>query len=54
MGCCFSRVGAVKVQQEGIRVLGAWYMHELLAGYVGEAVLIRYDPQVNVSCRVEL
>lgn len=33
-----------KVHQEGIRLLGAWYMHELLAGYVGEAVMIRYDP----------
>ncbi|GCE07764.1 transposase [Dictyobacter aurantiacus] len=33
------------VHQEGIVLQGAWYMHELLAGYVGEAVMIRYDPR---------
>lgn len=33
-----------KVHQEGIRLRGGWYMHELLAGCVGEGVLIRYDP----------
>jgi putative transposase len=33
-----------KVHQEGIRLRGAWYRHELLAGYVGEGVMVRYDP----------
>lgn len=33
-----------KVHQEGIRFLGAWYMHALLADSVGDAVIIRYDP----------
>jgi hypothetical protein len=33
-----------KVHQEGIRLQGAWYRHELLAGYVGEGVMVRYDP----------
>ena len=37
------------VHQEGVTLLGAWYMHPLLAGCVGCAVVIRYDPQVNAS-----
>jgi putative transposase len=32
------------VYPEGIRYKGAWYMHSLLAGYVREGVIIRYDP----------
>src|SRR5262249_44351141 len=32
------------VHQEGVTLLGAWYIHPLLAGYVGDAVIIRYDP----------
>jgi putative transposase len=32
------------VHQEGITLLSAWYMHPLLAGHVGDAVIIRYDP----------
>ncbi|GHO82476.1 hypothetical protein KSZ_04820 [Dictyobacter formicarum] len=42
-----------KVHQEGIRFEGAWYQHALLGDSVGEAVTIRYDPQVNVSGQAE-
>ncbi|BCL84704.1 DDE-type integrase/transposase/recombinase [Ktedonobacteria bacterium brp13] len=40
------------VHQEGITLLGAWYMHELLAGHVKEAVIIRYDPMDLGTIRV--
>lgn len=40
------------VHQEGITFKGAWYMHELLAGHVREAVSIRYDPMDLASIRV--
>lgn len=40
------------VHQEGITLLGGWYMHELLAGYVKEAVIIRYDPMYLATIRV--
>jgi putative transposase len=41
-----------KVHQEGIRFLGAWYMHALLADSVGDAVIIRYDPTNLATIRV--
>jgi putative transposase len=40
------------VHQEGITFKGAWYMHELLAGHVKEAVIIRYDPMDLATIRV--
>lgn len=41
-----------KVHQEGIRFLGTWYMHALLADFVGDAVIIRYDPTNLATIRV--
>jgi putative transposase len=41
-----------KVHQEGIRLLGSWYMHALLGDYVGDSVLIRYDPTNLATIRV--
>ena len=41
-----------KVHQEGITFQSAWYLHPLLAEYVGEAVTIRYDPMNLASIRV--
>lgn len=40
------------VHQEGITLRGAWYMHPLLAGHIGEVVIIRYDPMDLETIRV--
>jgi len=40
------------VHQEGITLQGGWYMDLLLAGYVGDTVIIRYDPQDLAEIRV--
>jgi putative transposase len=40
-----------RVQQDGIRFQGYRYLDPTLAGYIKEDVVIRYDPQVNASCR---
>ncbi len=41
-----------RVQQEGISFEGYWYIHTTLAAYVGEPVVIRYDPADMAEIRV--
>lgn len=41
-----------RVQQDGIRFQGLRYMDLNLAAYVGEEVIIRYDPRGMAEIRV--
>ena len=42
-----------RVQQSGIAFEGYTYLDPTLSAYVGEEVMMRYDPQVSMSCRAE-
>ena len=41
-----------RVQQDGIRFMGMRYIDPTLAAYVGEEVLLRYDPRDMAEIRV--
>src|SRR5262249_60101298 len=41
-----------KIQRDGLRLLGYRYMDPTLAAYVGEAVILRYDPRDMAEVRV--
>lgn len=41
-----------RVRQEGIRFKNFWYMDTTLSAYVGESVIIRYDPRDLAEIRV--
>src|SRR5262249_46771579 len=41
-----------KIQRDGLRLLGYRYMDPTLAAYVGESVILRYDPRDMAEVRV--
>ncbi len=51
--CCWSTVPRTRrVRQEGIRLHNLWYIDLNLSAYIGEEVVIRYDPRDLAEIRV--